>query len=123
MSKRRWTEVLCQKCGGNGVIKIQGGVSTCPRCDGRCYDPEAAGAAPAPSPETKEAAVDRIVHLIGQRYRTFGGGRDSDTNPLAHALKNEPLSFAANVDVRAVVEFVYDELRGVLASAEGEQEK
>ena len=36
---KRWTEILCQKCGGNGVIKISGGSSECPRCEGRCYDP------------------------------------------------------------------------------------
>ncbi len=41
-SGRRWTEVLCQKCGGNGVVKIPGGISQCPRCDGRCYEPDAA---------------------------------------------------------------------------------
>ncbi len=44
---KRWTEVLCQKCGGNGVVKIPGGVSQCPRCDGRCYEP-------APGPATEE---------------------------------------------------------------------
>lgn len=37
---KRWTEVLCQQCGGNGVIKIPGGISTCPHCDGRCYEPQ-----------------------------------------------------------------------------------
>jgi Helix-turn-helix len=37
---RRWTEVLCQGCGGNGVIKIAGGVSECPRCGGRCFEPD-----------------------------------------------------------------------------------
>ena len=55
---------------------------------------------------TREFAVDDIVGLIGQRFRTFGGGRDSDTNPMARALKNEPLMFAAGVDVRAIVELV-----------------
>ena len=39
---RRWTEVLCTICGGNGVVKIPGGVSQCPRCEGRCYEPETA---------------------------------------------------------------------------------
>lgn len=49
---KRWTEVLCQKCGGNGVVKIPGGVSTCPRCDGRCYEPDVSGGAvPPPAPE------------------------------------------------------------------------
>lgn len=36
---KRWTEVLCTKCGGNGVIKIPGGMSECPHCEGRCYEP------------------------------------------------------------------------------------
>lgn len=57
---------------------------------------------------TKEAAVDNAIHMIGKRFRTFGGGRDSDTNPIAHAMRNEPLAFAANVDVRAVVERIYE---------------
>lgn len=38
---KRWTDVLCTKCGGNGVVKIPGGVSECPRCEGRCYEPDA----------------------------------------------------------------------------------
>ena len=42
MSPRRWTDVLCTRCGGNGVVKIPGGVSTCDRCEGRCYEPESA---------------------------------------------------------------------------------
>lgn len=32
---------LCRKCCGNGVVKIPGGVSMCPRCDGRCYESDA----------------------------------------------------------------------------------
>ncbi len=28
---------LCSRCGGNGTIKIPGGVSVCPACDGECY--------------------------------------------------------------------------------------
>lgn len=47
---RRWTEVLCQQCGGNGVIKITGGVSTCPRCEGRCYEPDVASPADERTP-------------------------------------------------------------------------
>ena len=39
MTEKRWTEVLCQSCGGNGVVKIHNGVSICPRCEGRCYEP------------------------------------------------------------------------------------
>lgn len=41
MTMKRWTEMLCQQCDGNGVITIPGGVSTCPHCEGDCYEPEA----------------------------------------------------------------------------------
>lgn len=30
---------LCRVCEGNGVLKIPGGISTCPRCRGTCYEP------------------------------------------------------------------------------------
>jgi hypothetical protein len=30
---------LCAHCGGNGVVKLVGGVSVCPRCRGECYEP------------------------------------------------------------------------------------
>ena len=30
---------LCSVCGGNGVVKIPGGISVCPRCDGECWEP------------------------------------------------------------------------------------
>lgn len=29
--------LLCPTCGGNGVLKIPGGVSECPQCQGRCW--------------------------------------------------------------------------------------
>ncbi len=51
-SSRRWTEVLCTRCGGNGVIKIAHGVSSCPHCDGRCYEPEPAREAGVPEEPT-----------------------------------------------------------------------
>jgi hypothetical protein len=28
---------LCATCGGNGTLKIPGGVTTCPICDGKCW--------------------------------------------------------------------------------------
>lgn len=56
--------------------------------------------------ETLEAFTDRAIAAIGERFRTFGGGRDSTTNPMAHALRDQPLQFAAGVDVRAVVELI-----------------
>lgn len=55
------------------------------------------------------ASVADIVHDISGRFRTFGGGREpTDGNPIAHALKNHPLQFAAGVDVLDVVLFVLD---------------
>lgn len=33
---------LCKVCGGNGVVKIPGGISTCDRCKGDCWDPSPA---------------------------------------------------------------------------------
>ena len=50
--------------------------------------------------------LDAIVTQIGRQFPTFGGGQDSDMNPLVHALKDAPLQFAAGVDVRAVVQCV-----------------
>lgn len=32
---------LCRLCEGNGVRKIPGGISTCRRCGGDCYEPDA----------------------------------------------------------------------------------
>jgi hypothetical protein len=43
---------LCTRCGGNGTLPVRNslneriGVQTCPRCDGRCYDPTPAPVAP-----------------------------------------------------------------------------
>lgn len=57
---KRWTDVLCHQCGGNGVIKIHHGVSTCPRCSGRCYEPDiepAGGDGRAPSAPPNEQIV------------------------------------------------------------------
>lgn len=53
--------------------------------------------------------VNTLVNKVGQQFRTFGGGRDSEYNPITHALKDQPPSFAAGVDVREVVEFVLGE--------------
>lgn len=49
---------------------------------------------------------DAIVAAVSSRFRTFGGGRGSDMNPVADALKDEEPMFAAGVDVRDVVRFV-----------------
>lgn len=57
---------------------------------------------------TAQEMVEEIMAEIPKHFRTFGGGRDvSDSNnPIAHALKDQPLQFAAGVDVRDVVETV-----------------
>jgi len=55
--------------------------------------------------------VDRIAYEVGQRFRTFGGGRSSEWNPIAAALADQPPQFAAGVDVRAVVRFIYSQVR------------
>ena len=53
--------------------------------------------------------VAEIVAEIGVRFPTFGGCYGivgvSD-NPIAHALKDRPLQFAAGVDVADVVRLV-----------------
>lgn len=58
----------------------------------------------------KQQKVDKIVQIITQKFRTFGGGRTSKLNPIVNALSNEAPSFAAGVDVREVVETVVWEL-------------
>lgn len=52
---------------------------------------------------------EQIVTKIGKQFRTFGGGRGSYNNPMAAALKDKPLQFAACVDVAEVVAFVLKE--------------
>ena len=55
---------------------------------------------------TREKVIEDLVRQINIHFRTFGGGRGSEFNPIAEALKDKPPSFAAGVDVRDVVEFV-----------------
>ncbi len=52
---------------------------------------------------------EEIVEAIGMVFRTFGGGKGSKTNPVADALKDEPLQFAAGVDVASVVNFILEQ--------------
>lgn len=49
-----------------------------------------------------------IAAIIAAEFRTFGGGRGSSHNPIAEALKNQPASFAAGVDVLDVVNRVLE---------------
>lgn len=47
-----------------------------------------------------------IVQLIGEEFRTFGGGRATPGNIVAAAIKDKPLCFAMGVDVADIVTFV-----------------
>ncbi len=50
-----------------------------------------------------EVDYETIVRCIGQTFRTFGGDRPHDGNPIAAALQGQRLQFAAGVDVEQVV--------------------
>jgi len=54
--------------------------------------------------------VNRISYKIVDKFRCFGGGKGSQWNPVAEALKNRSPQFAAGVDVKDVVAFVMQEL-------------
>jgi hypothetical protein len=60
-----------------------------------------------------QSTLDNITKSVGVHFRTFGGGQDDrwDPNPIALAMKDKPLVFAAGVDVRKVVEFIAQELK------------
>lgn len=58
------------------------------------------------SPKQKQI----LIQKIGQNFRTFGGGRTSNWNPIANALADKPYQFAAGVDVKEVVDFILKEL-------------
>ncbi len=50
-----------------------------------------------------EGKIDAITEAVGQQFRTFGGGQATANNPMAAALKDEPLCFAGCVNVKDVV--------------------
>ncbi len=54
--------------------------------------------------------IDEITQIIGRKFRSFGGGKESFNNPTAIALKDEPLQFAAGVDIKSVIETVLSEV-------------
>ena len=60
--------------------------------------------------------IDKITQIIGQKFRSFGGGQKGFNNPLAIALKDEPLQFAAGVDIKSVVKTVLREARKIEAA-------
>lgn len=55
--------------------------------------------------------VDKITLIIGRKFRSFGGGQKGFNNPLAIALKDEPLQFAAGVDIKSVIKAVLSEAK------------
>lgn len=64
------------------------------------------------STRKQETPVEAITRKIGERFHTFGGGRTpTPGNPIAAALKDRPLIFAAGVDVADVVRFVLEEAK------------
>lgn len=55
--------------------------------------------------------VDKITQIIGRKFRSFGGGQTGFNNPVAMALKEGPLQFAAGVDIKSVVKVVLREAK------------
>lgn len=53
--------------------------------------------------------VDEITQIIGRKFLSFGGGRGSQFNPMAEALKDEELQFATGVDIKSVVQEILKE--------------
>ena len=60
--------------------------------------------------ELTSEELEEHVSKVGNNFRSFGGGKGSDWNPVAAALKDNPLQFAAGVDVSDVVDFVLKEI-------------
>lgn len=61
--------------------------------------------------------IDKITQIIGQKFRSFGGGQKSNWNPMVNALSGKPLQFAAGVDIKSVVKVVLRENRKHLPSS------
>ena len=57
--------------------------------------------------------LDKITQIIGNKFRSFGGGQMEVgcNNPMAMALKDQPFQFAAGVDIKSVVKAVLSENR------------
>jgi len=55
--------------------------------------------------------IKRITVAVNERFPSFGGGRNRNTNfnPIAAALKDKPPMFAAGVDIEEVVRFIVEE--------------
>src|SRR5262245_57420230 len=55
---------LCKVCEGNGVLKIPGGVSVCPRCRGTCYEPPAAAPLAGAARPDLQTLRDEIARYV-----------------------------------------------------------
>jgi len=53
--------------------------------------------------------IKELTEKVGRKFRSFGGGHGQSGNPLAEALKDGPLQFAAGVDIKSVVIFMIEE--------------
>lgn len=54
----------------------------------------------------EDEKVHEIMAEVGVRFRTLGGGVINTDNPISIATKDQPLQFAAGVDVAQVVRLV-----------------
>lgn len=55
-----------------------------------------------------EQALQPLVRAVAKKFPSFGGGRDDNMNPIAHALREYPRTFAAGVSIEEVVRFVIE---------------
>jgi len=60
---------------------------------------------------TEKECVQNIMRRMQSEFRTFGGDQATDGNPIAAALKDRPLQFAAGVNVRDVAGVMLQEIR------------
>ena len=83
--------VLCQSCGGNGVVKIAGGIMVCGRCNGDCYEPQARGierrALGQVIAEFRRDAADVFEHLKGSDFESSGNAMSAVYHDCAERLE------------------------------------
>ncbi len=53
--------------------------------------------------KTHDELVELVTDVVARRFRSFGGGNVSPGNIISQALKDDPATFAAGVDVKDVV--------------------
>lgn len=67
----------------------------------------------------KEAQLKELAIKVGEQFRCFGGGKTPTWNsPVAEALKDSQLAFAAGVPVIDVVKFIVKEAQYVQTQKE-----